>query len=70
MMREKYIDEKVGYYIIFGQRTDDPNLVDVSDGTQDVFTSIPRWQAEAICKAQECFREELYKILNTPEESK
>lgn len=59
-MREKYVDERVGLWFIFGEG---PNGVDVSDGQQDVFTQLPKPIAEAICIAQEQFRHKLYAIL-------
>ena len=60
-MREKYIDEAVGLYFIFGKHS--ANSVDVSDGTKDVFINIPEITAHRIVQAQEEFREKLYKIM-------
>ncbi len=60
-MREKYIDEAVGTYFIFGENGD---MVDVTDGSRDVFTCIDRFKAYKICVAQAEFREKLYKIMN------
>lgn len=61
-MKQKYIDEKVGVYIIFGQRAD--GTVDVNDGNSDIFEGVTKEQAEKIVAAQERFREELYNIFN------
>lgn len=62
-MREKYIDENVGVYFIFGSSSRQPNLVDICDGSRDIFLSVPKEAAEKIVASQEKFRKELYKIL-------
>lgn len=62
-MREKYIDENVGGYFIFGSSSLQPNLVDICDGNRDIFLSVPKEAAEKIVTAQEKFRKELYTIL-------
>ena len=64
-MEEKYIDEKVGSYFIFGCDPRNPGKVDVSDGDRDIFTHIDIKIAEQIIEAQNRFREELYKIMGT-----
>lgn len=60
-MREKYIDEAVGLYFIYGEYPD--GTVDISNGRDDVFKAIPRDLAEMIVSSQATFREELYYIL-------
>ena len=62
-MREKYIDEKIGVYFIFGFSADNLSLVDINNGIEDVFTSIPIEQAEKICIAHDEFRNKVYEIL-------
>jgi hypothetical protein len=62
-VREKYIDEKVGVYYIFGSSSPQPNLVDICDGARDIFLNVPKEAAEKIVAAQEKFRKELYTIL-------
>lgn len=59
-MKEKYIDEKIGFYHIFGEA---PSGVDISDGKRVVFSLIPREKADAICRAQHKFLEAVYKIM-------
>lgn len=59
-MREKYVDEAVGIFTIFGVRV---GAVDVSDGARDVFYGLPRDVAEQVVAAQEEFRDKLYKLL-------
>lgn len=61
-MREKYIDEAVGIFCIFGICPDDK--VDVSDGSKDIFICLDKSTAEKVCEAQRRFREELYKIFS------
>lgn len=61
-MREKYVDEAVGNYIVFGWRPD--GTVDVSNGFGcDVFTGLPPTVAEQVVQAHDAFRERLYQIL-------
>jgi hypothetical protein len=60
-MREKYVDEKVGVWFIFGEY--DNGRVDVSDGQRDVFTHIPRQLADNLCLAHDEFRTTLYALL-------
>lgn len=64
-MREKYVDEAVGIFIIFGVRLG--GGVDVcSHGgaeTRDIFINLPREKAEEVCKLQQEFREKLYATL-------
>lgn len=60
-MREKTIDTRVGMYFIFGECPD--GAVDVNDGRDDVFLRLPRDVAEAVCLAQQEFREKLYALL-------
>lgn len=60
-MREKYVDEAVGIYMVFGEYAD--GRVDVSDQRRDVFTALPRDVAEKVVEAQDRFREELYRLL-------
>ena len=57
-MREKYVDEAVGIWIIFGEHRD--GTVDVADQQKDVFTSLPRDKAEKLVELQEEFRQKLY----------
>lgn len=64
-MREKYVDEAVGIWFIFGEHPGG-SLVDISDGTNDVFRSLPRAPAVKLCEVQERFRQELYSILCEP----
>lgn len=60
-MKEKYIDEAVGHYTVFGTRT--TGGVDVNDGNRDVFIGLPLEKAEKIVQAQAEFRAKLYEIL-------
>jgi metallophosphoesterase superfamily enzyme len=61
-MREKYVDERVGIYFIFGNH--DNGTVDISNSINDtLFDSLPKEQAIEVCQAQEEFRRKLYKIL-------
>jgi len=60
-MKQKYVDEKVGIWFVFGQYYG--GCVDVADGQRDVFEHIPKEAAEAIVEIQKEFREKLYKIL-------
>lgn len=62
-MREKYVDEKVGVWCIFGHDPKDHNLVDVNDGTNDVFSRVPKALAEKLVEAQRKFRMELYELM-------
>lgn len=64
-MREKYVDEAVGLWTVFGHHAD--GSVDVNDGLKDVFVGLPRPVAEHICELQECFRNGLYAMLCDPE---
>lgn len=61
-MLEKRVDAKVGMYFLFGE---DPKtkLVDISNGTDDVFTGLPVDVAIKVIEAHDKFREELYSIL-------
>jgi hypothetical protein len=60
-MREKYVDQKVGIWIVFGEHPD--GTVDVNDGMQDVFEGIPKEAALKVIAAHDEFREKLYEIL-------
>lgn len=60
-MRQKYVDEAVGLFIVFGTHIN--GTVDVSDGQRDVFSCLPPAAAHAVCEAQNEFRQKLYKIL-------
>jgi len=60
-MREKYVDEAVGMWLVFGEHAD--GRVDVNDGIDDVFCRLPRDVAEKICEIHANFRHELYKVL-------
>lgn len=60
-MRQKYVDEKTGIYMIFGTRPD--GTVDVNDGQQDVFEGLPQDIAEEVVAAHDRFRQELYSLL-------
>lgn len=62
-MKQKYIDELVGVWFIFGEHAD--GCVDISDGTRDVFEHIPRDHAERLCVIQADFRERLYTEVNS-----
>ena len=59
-MREKYIDERVGIWFIFGES---PYGVDINDGNRDVFEGVTREVADQLCTAQERFQQELYSIM-------
>lgn len=60
-MREKYVDEAVGIFMVFGVHSD--GTVDVSDTQRDVFTRLPEDAAEKVVAVQAEFRAKLYKIL-------
>lgn len=64
-MREKYVDEAVGVFMIFGVRAD--GSVDVNDGYCDIFEGLPHEAAQRVVAAQEEFRIKLYDILCTDE---
>lgn len=49
-------------WCIFGFRTD--GTVDISDGTNDIFTGVPLDKAERICQARNKFVNELVEIVN------
>lgn len=59
-MREKYVDARVGIWFIFGQSD---GAADISDGTDDVFTSLPIDVADRVIAAHDEFRGKLYEIL-------
>ena len=60
-MREKYVDEAVGVFMIFGVRAD--GSVDINDGYHDIFEGLPREAALRVVDAQAEFRAKLYDIL-------
>ena len=60
-VREKYVDEAVGVWVVFGTRGD--GTVDIGDGHEDVFRGIPESVAEDLCALQAEFRHQLYKAL-------
>jgi hypothetical protein len=60
-MREKYIDESVGVWFVFGVHKN--GNVDISDGSSDIFSNINPELAEKLCGAQSDFRDKLYSIL-------
>lgn len=62
-MREKYVGEKVGVWIIFGEYPDGD--VDVSDQNRDVFVKVPRPVAEKVIALHDEFRQKLYEVLKT-----
>lgn len=60
-MLEKRVDARVGVWCVFGEY---PGLsVDISNGTDDVFTGLPPEVAVKVVEAHDRFREELYTIL-------
>lgn len=65
-MREKYVDEAVGLWCVFGTAPD--GGVDVTDGNRDVFRGLPPEAAKKVVAAQEAFRNALYDILCKPEQ--
>jgi len=60
-MREKYVDEKIGIYMIFGARPD--GTVDVANQYGDVLEGLPRDVAEKIVEAHDIFRHTVYDLL-------
>lgn len=60
-MREKYVDEAVGIWVIFGENRD--GTVDVADQQKDIFQSLPRDKAQKIVNLQQEFRDKLYEVL-------
>jgi hypothetical protein len=60
-MREKYVDEAVGIYTVFGWWGD--GTVCISDGQRDVFEGVPEDIAEKVVAAQAEFRQKLYDLL-------
>ena len=60
-MREKYLDEAIGHYFIFGTYED--GTVDVSDGQKDVLIRLDPTKAQEVCDAHAEFRAKLYNIL-------
>jgi len=61
-IREKYVDEAVGVWFIFGENRA-TGTADISDGDGDVFCLLPKSVAEAAVQLQEEFREKLYRLL-------
>jgi hypothetical protein len=61
-MKEKYIDEQVGCWFIFGEYPD--NTVDINNSIGTVLSQIPKGIAEEIVEAQHQFREKLYHLLS------
>ncbi len=59
--REKYVDETVGVWFVFGEHMD--GTVDVSDGTRDVATKVPRDLADKLIALQAEFRERIYALV-------
>lgn len=45
-----YEPKHVREWFIFGRSPDDPNLVDISDGDEDILTRVPKETAEVICR--------------------
>jgi putative transposase len=62
-MREKYVDEKIGIYMIWGTRPD--GTVDVADQRGDIFDGVPKDIAEKIIAAHDLFRHTVYDLLCT-----
>jgi hypothetical protein len=61
-MRQKYIDEAVGgVWFIFGEHED--GSVDISNGTNDVFTKLSLDQALKLVEIRDEFLEKLYQVL-------
>lgn len=63
--RTKYIDEEtylLNQWFIFGQYED--GTVCITDGTNDIFTRIPRDTAEEICRLRQEFCSKLVGIMN------
>lgn len=60
-MKEKYVEERVGCWMIFGEYEN--GNVDVSNGHGDIFCNLPRDAAEKIIELQNKFYQELVKIL-------
>lgn len=60
-MREKYVDEATGIWIVFGTHPD--GTVDINDGNRDLFTGLLPEIAEELCYRQQKFRSELYELL-------
>jgi hypothetical protein len=61
-MRQKYIDERVGgTWFIFGEHED--GTVDISNGTNDVFTKLSLNQALKLIEIRDNFMEKLYQEL-------
>ena len=60
-MRQKYVDEAVGIFHVFGVYFD--KTVDVNDGNRDVFEGLPVEIANRVVDAQAAYRQELYSIL-------
>ena len=65
-MREKYVDERVGVWMVFGTHPD--GRVDVCNADRDLFEHMDPKVAEKLVEAQERFRKELYKLLCQPAE--
>lgn len=61
-MREKYIDEKVGVWFIFGTHPD--GTVDINDGQKDIFEKLPKDVAEKLCDWQASFRIRVYQLIS------
>lgn len=60
-MREKYVEEIVGDWFIFGTHPD--GTVDISDGNRDVFTNVTVPTANLLCMFQNRFLNEVKSLL-------
>lgn len=59
--REKYVDEELGVWFIFGEYPDGD--VEIADGNKTIITKISREKAEQVLDARREFMEKMYKIL-------
>ena len=60
-MKEKYVDEAVGVWMILGKYVD--GSVVVCDANRDIFCGLPNDVAEKVVNLQNEFVANLYKIL-------
>ncbi len=62
-MKQKYIEERYGFWFVFGKHRGS-DLVDVSDGERDVVCAIPEEIAEYLIKQHNGLVEELGEVIS------
>lgn len=62
-MSSKSLDKIVRPWFLFGVNVHDTNLVDISNGIEDLFTSLPREIAVKVIEARDKFIDQLEDLL-------